>query len=59
MQDLAAALEQILVGGILDKRVLEAIIAFGRQALDQHNVDFGERFQRGLQSGVRYSANVA
>ena len=49
VQDLAPALEQIFVGRVLNERVLEAIIALRRQALDQHDVGFGELLQRRLQ----------
>ena len=35
VQDLAAAFEKIFVGRILNKRVLETIIGFGRHALSQ------------------------
>jgi hypothetical protein len=39
--------------------VLETIIGFGRQALNQHNVGLGEPFQRGLQGCVLHTSHVA
>ena len=44
VQNLAAAFEQILISRILNQRVLEAIIGFRRQTLDQQDVGFGELF---------------
>src|SRR4029077_10712553 len=52
VQDLTPALEEIFVGRVLNERVLETIVGFRRQALDQQNVGFGEPFQRGFQSLV-------
>ena len=49
VQHLAPALEQVFVGGVLDQRVLEAIVGVRRQALHQQDVGVGEPFQRGLQ----------
>ena len=57
VQDLAPALEQILVSRVLDQRVLEAIFGFGRQALHQQDVGFGEPFQRDLQRRVLHPGN--
>ena len=54
---MAPTLEQIFVGRVLNERVLEAIIAFGRQAL--HNVGFGELLQRSLQGCILDSRHVA
>ena len=45
VQRLAAALEQAVVGRVLDQRVLEAISGFGRRALDEQKVGVGEPFQ--------------
>ena len=42
MQRLAAALEQALVGGILDQRVLEAVVRLRSVALDEQNVGVGK-----------------
>ena len=44
VQNLAPALEQILIGRVLYERVLEPIIGFRRQALHQQDVGFGEPF---------------
>ena len=52
MQELTPALEQILIGRVLNERVLETIISFGRQALHQQDVGVGKPFQRGLQGSV-------
>ena len=59
MQDLAPALQQIFVSGVLNERVLEAIIALRRQALDQHDVGFGEFLQRRLQGWVFHAGDIA
>ena len=39
--------------------MLETIIALGRQALDQHNVGFGEFLQRHLQGCVLHPGHIA
>src|SRR5215471_15519938 len=52
MQHLPPALEKIFVGCILNKRVLEAIVAVRREALDEQNIGFRELFQRGLERRV-------
>ena len=39
--------------------MLEAIIAFRRQSLDQHNVGFGEFFQRRLQGCILHAGDIA
>ena len=44
---------------ILNERMLETIIALGRQALDQHNVGFGEFLQRRLQGCVLHPGHIA
>ena len=49
MQRLTAALEQAVVGGILDQRVLEAVGRLRSIALDEQNVGLGEPLQRRLQ----------
>jgi hypothetical protein len=46
MQDLAPALQEILIGRVLNERVLEAIVAFGQYAFHQHDVGVGKLFQR-------------
>ena len=51
MQRLAAALEQAVVGRVLDQRVLEAIISLRRSALDKQKVGVGKPIQCGLKSG--------
>jgi hypothetical protein len=45
VQGLATALEQILIGGVLDKRVLETIIGLGWDALHQQDVGLGQLVQ--------------
>ena len=47
---LAAALEQALVGGVLDQRVLETVGGGRRGAVDEQEVGFREPIQRGLQA---------
>ena len=49
VQNLAPALEQILISRVLNERVLEAIVGIRRQALHQQDVGLGEPFQRSLQ----------
>ena len=49
VQRLAAALEQAVVGRILDQRVLEAVVRLRSIALDEQNVGLGEPLQRRLQ----------
>ena len=51
MQRLAAALEQALVGRVLDQRVLEAIGRLRRRALDEEEVGFGEPSSADLERG--------
>ena len=45
MQRLAAALEQAVVGRVLDQRVLEAIVGLRRRALDKQEVGVGKPIQ--------------
>ena len=45
MQRLAAALEQALVGRVLDQRVLEAIVGLRWRALDKQEVGVGKPIQ--------------
>ena len=45
VQRLAAALEQAVVGRVLDQRVLEAIVGLRRRALDKQEVGVGEPIQ--------------
>src|SRR5271166_4623082 len=47
---LASALEQALVGCILDQRVLETISRGRRGAVDEQEVGFGEPIERSLQA---------
>ena len=56
VQRLAAALEQAVVGGVLDQRVLEAIGRLVARAFGDENVGLGEFFQRGLQGGAAVAA---
>jgi hypothetical protein len=53
MQRLSPALEKILVGRILNKRVLEAIVGVGWEALDEQNIGLRE-----LSSAVRNTASA-
>ena len=39
--------------------MLEPVVGLRRQALDQHDVGFGEPFQCGAQGGVIHAGNVA
>ena len=50
VQRLAAALEQALVGRVLDQRVLETVGGGRRGAVDEQEVGFREPIQRGLQA---------
>ena len=50
VQRLPAALEQALVGGVLDQRVLEAVWPRRRGALDEQEVGLREPIQSGLQA---------
>ena len=59
VQNLSPAYEEVFVGRVLNERVLETIIALGRRALGQHDVGFGEFFQRGLQRRILHSGHVA
>ena len=59
VQNLAPAFEQVLISRILDQAVFEAIIGFGRHALDQQDVGFGEPLQPGLQRRVLHPGERA
>ena len=48
VQRLAAALEQVFVGRVLDQRVLEAIIRLTAGTLGDEDVRAGEPTERGL-----------
>ena len=50
VQRLAAALEQALVGRVLDQRVLEAIVRLRASALGDEEVRVGEPVERGLEA---------
>ena len=52
VQHLAAALEQAVVGGVLDQRVLETIVRLRARALGDEEVRVGEPVERGLEGGV-------
>ena len=56
VQRLPAALEQAVVGRVLDQRVLEAIVGLRRSALDKQQVGFGKPIQRRLHAGSSISA---
>ena len=51
VQRLAAALEQAVVGRVLDQRVLEAIARLMARALGEEEVRAGEPVERGLEGG--------
>jgi HlyD family secretion protein len=57
MQHLPSALEKIFVGRILNKRVLEAIVAVRRDALDEQNIGFRELLE--VATGNQDSAKLA
>ena len=59
MQNLAPALEQILISRVLNERVLEAIIGVRRQALHQQDVGLGKPFQRCLQRRILHPGHGA
>src|SRR5262249_6336394 len=59
MQHLPPALKEIFVGRILNERMLEAIVAVWREALDEQNIGFRELFQRGLQRCVGHTGERA
>src|ERR1700722_14087412 len=58
VQRLARALEQALVGRVLDQRVLEAIASLQADALGDEEIRVGEPVERGLESGVIDPAHV-
>ena len=49
VQRLAAALQQAVVGGVLDQRMLEAIVRVRRDAFDEQQLCVGESVERGAQ----------
>ena len=59
VQRLAAALEQALVGRVLDQRMLEAIIRLRRRSLGDEDVDIGEALQRRAQPRLLSFSHVA
>src|SRR5580704_13319499 len=59
VQRLAAALEQAVVGRVLDQRVLEAIVRLMARALGDNEVRGGEPVERGLEGGVLDTADGA
>ena len=59
MQRLAAALEQAVVGRVLDQRVLEAIVGLRWSALDKQQVGVGKPIQRCLKRRLIDLGNVA
>jgi hypothetical protein len=58
VQNLASALEQILIGCALNERVLETIVCGGREPLHQQDVSVRELFQRGLQRRITYTGDL-
>jgi hypothetical protein len=59
MQHLTPALEQILISGILDERVLKTVVGLRRNALHQQDVGLGEPFERRLQGSVLHAGHGA
>ena len=59
MQRLPAALEQAVVGRVLDQRVLEAIVGLRWRALDEQEVGVGEPIQRRLKRRLIDFGDVA
>jgi hypothetical protein len=57
VQGLAAALEQAVVGRVLDQRVLEVIARSRAGAICDEQVRAGEPVERGLEGGIVDSAN--
>ena len=55
MERLTAALQQAVIGGVLDQRVLEAVGRLRSIALDEQNVGLGEPVERGLELRDRCS----
>src|ERR1700677_4496242 len=51
VQRLPAALEQAVVGGVLDQRVLETIVRLWAPVLGDEEVRIGEPIERGLEAG--------
>ena len=52
VEHLPAALEQAVVGGVLDQRVLETIVRLRAPILDDEEVRIGEPVERALEDGV-------
>jgi hypothetical protein len=52
VERLTAALEQAVVGGVLDQRVLEAVGRLRSIALEEQNIGLGEPLQRRLQRAL-------
>jgi hypothetical protein len=59
VQHLAAALEQAVVGRVLDQRVLEAIVRLCRRALDEKDIRMSEPLERRLQRQLVQCGDVA
>jgi hypothetical protein len=59
VQHLAAALEQAVVGRVLDQRVLEAIVRPRRRPLDEKDIGTGEPLKRRLQRWLVDFGDVA
>jgi hypothetical protein len=58
VQRLAAALQQAVVGGVLDQRVLEAIVRVRRDAFDEQQLGVGEPVERGAQRRLAISPTM-
>src|ERR1700756_1690675 len=59
VQSLATALKQVLIGRILNERMLKAVFGFRRKALHQEYVSLSQPFQRRLQCFVLHSGDGA
>ena len=59
VQRLAAALEQAVVGGVLDQRVLEAVVRRRRRALDEKDIRMGKPLKCPLQRWLVHFGDVA
>ena len=58
MQRLPTALQQIVVGTVLDQRVLEAVLGVGRPAFDDQDAGFGSLSSASVSAVSSISATV-
>jgi predicted ATPase len=57
MQDLAPAFQQVLVGCVLNERMLEAVVAFRHHAFHQHDVGVRKPFKRRFQRRIVHAGD--